>query len=513
MATAAASDTVNRVAGKIPKRDSLLAVHLSAWRLSLLRCIVIAALFVSCGDSADSTVADSGADGDLSTGGTATGGSAVGGTSAGGAGSGGTATGGMSSTGGVESSGGTPPTGGAGPETGGVPSAGGQIAQTEWLPSWATSIQVTEEGNLPGAPPAGGGCDQTCKSYFSGNTVRQFVWPTVSGEEIRIRLSNEKGSVPVEIQKVHVAIAKTAGDPANSNGQIDVATDVALTFNGAASVTIPAGETAWSDAADFHLEKIRLTAITMQLGAQIPDEITGHPGARTTTYFSSGDAVSEEGPSTTTTVDRWYFIDDIEVMAPVDSYAIAILGDSITDGYGVINEFGRWPDALTSALASDVTIGNTRSVLNFGMGANALTTGSDYQDAGVDRFTRDVLGRDKIKWLIVFEAVNDINAGVEAQPIISAYEGIIQQAKAKGILVYGATITPNGQAGVRAQVNDWIRTSGEFDGILDFDAVLRDPNEPNNLAEMYDNDGLHPNLAGYAALGNSVDQTLFYNVR
>jgi lysophospholipase L1-like esterase len=368
-----------------------------------------------------------------------------------------------------------------------------------WLPSWGTTLQSTEPNNLPPA--------------LGDKTLRQFVWPTVSGQEIRIQLSNERGSLPVEIQKVHIAKAKTEGMSGNSAGQIDTATDAAFTFSGMANVTIPAGQTVWSDPLTFNLQEIQLTAVTMQFGAGVPIEITGHPGARTTSYVVAGDAVSQEGLAGAETRDRWYFINTIEVMAPEDALSIAVLGDSITDGYGVLNQFGRWTDVLTLAIQNDPQLADSRSVLNFGMGGNNLTVSGQYQDSGLVRFRRDVLPGDKIKWLIVLEGTNDIiSSAVQAPAIIDAYRQIIQEAHADGILVYGSPITPTNQGSptIRAEVNEWIRTSGEFDQIIDFAATLQDPNDVNAIVPMYNNDGLHPNLAGYDAMGKAVDLSLFH---
>jgi lysophospholipase L1-like esterase len=376
---------------------------------------------------------------------------------------------------------------------------GNEPAQ-EWLPSWATTIQRNELTNVPMTP-------------LPNNTVRQFVWPTVSGQEIRIQLSNQRGSAPVDFQKVHIAKALTTeATPGNSMGQIDTATDLAFTFGGAPSVTIPAGETVWSDPLTFNLEEIKLTAITVQFGANVPLEITGHPGSRTTSYIATGDVVSAQSV-TGETQPRWYFINAIEVMAPANAYAVAVLGDSITDGYGVLETFGRWTDALTTKIQGDAQVADTRSVLNFGMGANNLTVSGDFQDSGVVRFGRDVLPRDKIKWLIVFEGTNDIIfSNVQAPAIIAAYQDIIQRAHADGIIVYGAPITPTnqGNAAIREEVNAWIRTSGEFDAVIDFQPLIGDPNDPNGILALYNNDGLHPNLAGYQAMGNSIDLSLFY---
>lgn len=372
----------------------------------------------------------------------------------------------------------------------------GTAGPLEWVPSWATTIQSTEPNNLPPA--------------LANNTLRQFVWPTLSGQQIRIQLSNEKGSGPVDIQKVHISRALTQGTSGDSAGQIDPTTDVAFSFNGAPNVTIPAGQTVWSDALEFSLEEIQLTSVTMQLGNAVPPEITGHPGSRETSYIVNGDAVTQQGLTGAQTRDRWYFINAIEVMAPSDVSAIALLGDSITDGYGVLNQFARWSDFMTLAIQNDPQIADNRTVLNFGMGANLLTQTGTYQDAGRVRFERDVLTRDKIKWLVVFEGINDINGNVQAQPIIDAYQQIIQLAHEKGILVYGSPITPNGPNAVRNAVNDWIRTSGQFDRVIDFDALIRNPNDVDNIDPMYNNDNLHPNLAGYEAMGNAVDLSLFY---
>jgi lysophospholipase L1-like esterase len=386
--------------------------------------------------------------------------------------------------------------GGTGTDAG-AGDTGGAPAQA-WLPSWATTIQSTEPNNLPPA--------------LNGNTLRQFVWPTVTGREIRIQLSNQKGSTPVDIQKVHIAKALTQADPGNSAGQIDATTDVAFTFAGAPNVTIPVGETVWSDPVAFNLQKVELTAISMQFGATVPPEITGHPGARTTSYIAPGDGVVQQA-ITGETRDRWYFINAIEVMAREDAFAIAVLGDSITDGYGVLNRFGRWTDSLTLAIQNDPQLAEARSVLNFGMGANNLTVSGQYQDSGVVRFGRDVVPRDKIKWLIVLEGTNDIIfSGVQAPAIIAAYQQIIQAAHAEGILVYGSPITPTnqGDAAIRAEVNEWVRTSGEFDQVIDLAAAIGDPSDPNAILPMYDNDGLHPNLAGYEAMGNAVDLSLFH---
>lgn len=369
----------------------------------------------------------------------------------------------------------------------------------EWLPSWATTIQRTEDRNEP--PPLG------------DKTLRQFVWPSYPGQEIRLQLSNERGEAPVEITSVHIARAMPLG-----RGEIDASTDTAFTWEGESSVTIPEGETAWSDPVSFDLEAMEPMAITMHF-ASAPVDVTGHPGARTTSYIADGDVVSAATLSGETR-DRWYFIDAIEVMAPPDANSVAILGDSIADGYGVLNQFARWPDFLNRAISEDETIADRVSVLNFGMGGNCLTAPgeNDDMDSGVVRFERDVLGRaEKIRWLIVFIGVNDmIYCEADADTITAAYQDIIDRSHDAGIAVYGATITPFGSnttgdpLAVRDEVNEWITTSGEFDAVIDFAAMVADPRDPSQLNPPLSNDGLHPNLAGYEVLGNAVDLSLFY---
>jgi lysophospholipase L1-like esterase len=426
-------------------------------------------------------------------------------------GSAGIATGGTTSAGaagslGISGSGGTDAAGGSGGSSAGSAGAaghaggGGAGGGLEWLPSWATTIQGYESSKTDHQPA----------KPLSNNTLRQFVWPTFTGGQVRLQLSNEKGAEALQIQKVHIALAKTASDPANSGGAIDTASDAALTFGGMPGVTIPAGQTAWSDGADFPLQAMKLTAISIQFGTMVPAELTTHPGSRTTSYFMDGDAVAGETPGTGAgTRDRWYFINAIEVMAPADAFALAAVGDSITDGYGIINRFERWTDCLTARIQADATLKNKLSVLNFGMGANNLTSSSVDMDAAKDRFKRDVLTRPKVKWVIVLAGVNDIIAGVQANPIISAYQEMVDGGHAKDIKLFGSPVTPMGENNaIRMSVNQSVRDGGYFDAVIDFDAAIRDPGNANNIAAMYNNDNLHPNAAGYEKMAAAVDLAL-----
>jgi lysophospholipase L1-like esterase len=381
---------------------------------------------------------------------------------------------------------------GSGAGAGGAGGGGGS-GTLEWLPSWATTIQGYESAKADHQPA----------KPLPNNTLRQFVYPTFTGGKVRLQLSNEKGAQPLQIQKVAIALAGSGG------GAIDAASSKPLTFGGMPGTTIAAGQTAWSDGVDFPLEAMKLTAVSIQFGGMVPTELTTHPGSRTTSYFSDGDAVASATPPSPGTRDRWYFINAIEVMAPPDAFALACLGDSITDGYGILNQFQRWTDYLTVRIQADATLKNKVSVLNFGMGANNLTSGTEDMDAGKERFKRDVLTRPKVKWVIVLEGVNDLIGGVQANTIISAYQEIVTGGHMKGIKVFGSPITPRGAAdSVRTTVNQSVMTGGYFDAVVDFDAAIRDAGNPNNIATMYNNDGLHPNAAGYQKMAETVNLAL-----
>jgi lysophospholipase L1-like esterase len=427
------------------------------------------------------------------------GGATAGGTTGGGAGISGSGGGGRA--GGGAGSGGTAGGPAAGGAAGSGAGSGGSPGTLEWLPSWATTIQGYESSKADHQPA----------KPLPNNTLRQFVWPTFSGEHVRLQLSNEKGAQALEITKLAIALAKPSSDAGTGGGAVDTASSKALTFGGMPGTSIPAGQTAWTDGVDFPLEALKLTAVTIQFGAGVPTELTTHPGSRTTSYFSDGDTVDSETPgSGAGTRDRWYFINAIEVMAPADAFALGALGDSITDGYGVLNQFQRWTDYLTLRIQADATLKNKVSVLNFGMGANNLTSSTEDMDAGKDRFKRDVLTRPKVKWVIVLEGVNDINGGVQASAITSAYQEIVTGGHEQGIKIFGSPITPMGSNNsVRTAVNQSVRDGGYFDAVIDFDAAIRDSGNQNNIAAMYDNDGLHPNAAGYEKMAAAVDLGLF----
>jgi len=372
-----------------------------------------------------------------------------------------------------------------------------------WVGTWSTSVQLTEPRNLPPEPG------------LEGNTLRQVVHVSLGGEQLRVRFSNAFGTSPVTLTAAH--IATSLGD-----GAIDTATDRALAFDGRPNVTVPAGGSVTSDAFAFELQSLSDVAVTVRFGAISADTVTGHPGSRTTSYLVEGDAVSDSAMAGASRTDHWYIIAGIDVVDD-DAAAVVTLGNSITDGRGSgTNEQNRWPDELSRRLQANNS--TTRvAVLNAGIGGNCVLRAC-LGPSAVDRFERDVLQQPGTRWLIVLEGVNDIgtaaadSAAAVAQGLIAAYQQMIDAAHARDILVYGATILPFGASfydspeheAARHTVNEWIRTSGALDAVIDLDLALRDPSNPTRLLPAADTgDHLHPNETGHRMMAEAVDLALF----
>ena len=372
-------------------------------------------------------------------------------------------------------------------------------ANSGWVGTWATAQQLTEDANEPPAPG------------LANNTLRQVFQVSIGGARVRLRFSNEYGNAPLTLTKVHCAVS--AG-----GGAITTGTDKALTFAGAASVTLQPKEAVFSDAADFALAPLSKVAVSIQFGA-VPTDITGHPGSRTTSYIQAGDGVASASLNAPATADHWYVLSGLDVMAG-DSRALVILGDSITDGRGsTTNGNDRWPDALAARLQANAATAKI-GVLNQGIGGNAVLSGG-LGPTALARFDGDVLKQSGVRWLIVFEGVNDIGGSTSsttAQSLIDAYKGFVTKARGAGLGVFGATILPfNGNTyystdheAARKTVNDWIRVAGNFDAVIDLDAAVRDPNKLDTLLPAYDQgDHLHLNPTGYKKLADAVDLALF----
>ena len=380
--------------------------------------------------------------------------------------------------------------------------AGIAMAGGHWVGTWGTAPQLVERHNNPPAPG------------LANNSLREIVQVSIGGKKVRLKLTNEFSTEATEIKAVELAIAKTAG----SSSEIDEATTVSLTFNGESGVTIPANGTIISDAVNFKMGDRQNVAITIHYGSASPS-VSGHPGSRTTSYLKEGNTTDFTGAIRT---DHWYSIQTLEVEAPKKAGAIAILGNSITDGRGsTTNEQNRWADVLSRRLLANKATKRV-GVLNMGIGGNCVL-GGGLGPAGVNRYQRDLFGQEGVKWIILFEAVNDLgyarNGVQTAERIIEVYKKIIDEAHQKGIRVFGATITPfkgnnyyseDHEKG-RSTINNWIRTTDLLDGVIDFDQAVRNPQDPEAMQAqfLFENDWLHLNAKGYETMGNSIDLNLF----
>ncbi|MBN1926584.1 MAG: SGNH/GDSL hydrolase family protein [Prolixibacteraceae bacterium] len=364
----------------------------------------------------------------------------------------------------------------------------------KWVGTWSCAPYAASN-NTPPSP------------YLANNTLRQIVRVSIGGDTLRVKFSNITCPTPVTMNSVNIALSKESGGSA-----IDATTLKYLKFNGDESVTMDAHSEVISDPLAFPLTPGMYLAITIYYGeCETSADMTFHYGSRTDSYILTGNQSESETFSGATAVERWYNLNTIEVLTTVSSSAVAVLGNSITDGYGLHGgPKNKWTDFFSQRLLENPATSNV-GVLNLGIGATLLTT------SGVSRFQQDILNQNGLRWIIVFYGVNDINAGVSASKIISACKGLIDQAHAANVLIYGATITPfkghyyfsTSHEAVRQEVNEWIRTPGNFDKCIDFDKIIRDPSDSLKLPEAYSNDWLHPNADGYKLLGESVDLNLF----
>lgn len=365
----------------------------------------------------------------------------------------------------------------------------------KWVGSWSAAPYDVGASNMPPSPG------------LASNSLRQIVRVSIGGDSIRVKFSNGVGTSALTMNAVTVAISPDGKDA------IDASSLKTLTFNGKSSVSIHAAATVTSDPVAFPLKPSARLAITIQYG-QIPSPLTGHVGARGPSYLLAGDKTKATNFSGAATTEHWYTIHAIEVLASANAAAVAVLGNSITDGYGLTGGLqNRWTDVFSEALLANAATSQV-GVLNLGIGGTNVASGTT---GGLSRCKRDILEQNGLRWFVVFYGVNDIGAGASATTIIDAYKQMIADAHAKNVKVYGVTITPFGGNGyysaahetVRSAVNAWIRTVGNFDAVIDFDKVVRNPDDTTSFQASLKNDGLHPNVAGYKALGQSVDLKLF----
>lgn len=407
---------------------------------------------------------------------------------------------------------------------------GSRNTALSWLGTWAASPQPPYENGIS-------------HDGFKNQTVRNIVHTSVGGDTLRVRVSNAFGSKPLTFGRAAIAIqgdtattaAKAGGASSNlANGAVTVAgTSRELTFDGKPSVTIPAGKDAYSDPVSLAVAPQQNLAVSLFAPGE-SGPTTWHQVANQLTYVSNpGDHAADSSAAAFSDSQTSYFwVTEVDVARSSDSSgSVVTLGDSITDGvHSTLDANTRWPDYLARRLL-ELPQGQRESVLDAGISGNRIL--NDSPCCGVkatDRLERDVYSEAGVKDVILLEGINDIgfsqlddsqtkpHTNVSADQIIAGMKRIIQRTHEKGLKIYGGTLTPfkgvdyYSKAGEkkREAVNDFIRNSGQFDGVIDFDAATRDPANPNRLLPVYDSgDHLHPNSKGYEAMANAIDPTLF----
>jgi len=400
--------------------------------------------------------------------------------------------------------------------------ADANASRQAWIGTWATAAQP----NMPGAIQS-----------FRNQTLRLIVHTSAGGTKARIKISNTYGDQPLVIGAAHIARRTDGAD-------IDPGSDRTLNFGGQSSATIPARSIVVSDPVELDVPPLSDLAVSLFLPTAT-EAATVHILAKQTSYISpeTGDACAAVKFPIAKKIHTWPFLSGVDVAATPGAFAIVAFGSSLTDGDGSTTDTnGRYPDVLAERLQKDGE--RNAGVLNAGIIGNRLLSDSPNQagspfgaalgESGLARFDRDVLEQAGVMYVIVGVGVNDIafpgsltpaKDMLRSEDVIAGYRQLIARAHAKGVRIIGSTnpafensflkdppvtfYTPEKEA-VRQKVNEWIRTSGEFDGVIDFDAVVRDPRHPTQILPAYDSgDHLHPNNAGYAASGNAVPLSLF----
>jgi lysophospholipase L1-like esterase len=339
---------------------------------------------------------------------------------------------------------------------------------------------------------------------------------SIGGDMVRVRFSNLYGTSPLLIGAAEVAQTLKGADIVAGTGK-------ALTFHGAPSVSIPAGALAVSDPIPFKFAPLSDLTVSFYLPSP-SGPVTEHQLGNATSYHAQGNVVSNASLDAPATLTSWEYLNGIDTLAAAGAGAVITIGDSITDGAkSTLDTNQRWPDELARRLQADPKYRNL-AVLNEGISGNQILRDGAGPNA-LARFDRDVIAQNGGKYLLILEGINDIgrlhnypDSGLTAADLISALNQMIVRAHAHGIAVIGCTLTPyhgagyyteNGEA-IRKAVNDWIRNSGAFDGVVDLEAAVRDPNHPDTFLPADDpGDHLHPNDAGYKAMGDAIDLKLF----
>lgn len=381
------------------------------------------------------------------------------------------------------------------------------VGESAWVTSWAASPQVP----IPGTPAAAG---------FDNQTVRNIVFTSTGGDAVRLVLTNVFGTTPLQVGDVTVAVAGTGA--AVAPGTVHQ-----VTVGGSTSFEIPPGAQVLSDPVAMPVPSLQDLAVSVYLPGQT-GAATIHSDAQQVNWVSgTGDHAADTGAGGfTTQTQSWFYVSALIVSSPRTAGTVVAFGDSITDGFrSTVGANARWPNDLARRL--DALGGLTMSVADQGISGNRVL--NDALCCGVNaeaRFDRDALDQPGVRDIIVLEGINDFGfsavppnpvidpvTDVSAAQVIAGYEQLIAQAHARGLKIFGATLLPFKGAGYytaagetkREAVNTWIRTSGAFDGVIDFDKLMGDPADPETLNPAWDSgDHLHPNDAGYQAMADAV---------
>ena len=378
----------------------------------------------------------------------------------------------------------------------------GAVTGNHWVGTWATAQQPVVRSFMP------------YNNNMSGRSVRQIVKVSIGGKQLRLELSNELSREPLVIRSVYIAHG-------TDSCAIEPSSAKYLKFNGNYNTVIPAGKSRFSDALTFDLQPLEKLAITINYD-KAPRIPTVHMGSRTTSYILRGVSTPKTSFDKAFREDHWFNIAAIDVF-DLTAKSIAIIGNSITDGKNSTNNAqNRWPDILSESLQKKHGVTDV-GILNLGIGNNRVTLTGGFGFMARKRFDHDILLQRGVRTVVIFEGVNDIGATpnnkVEAvtNDLIQSYEEMIRKAKERNLRVFLGTISPFKGAGyysasheaMRQKLNQWIRSQREkVDGILDFDELLRDPNEPERLQKQWQSDWLHPNPEGYRAMGEYAAEVI-----
>jgi lysophospholipase L1-like esterase len=394
---------------------------------------------------------------------------------------------------------------------GGGRGAGGQ-APTPGAAQPPAAAAAAIPAPAPAAPVAG---------TLNNQTARMIVRTSIGGSRVRVEFSNAFGTAPLDMGAAHIAIR-------GQDSAIIAGSDRPLLFNGKPAARVLPGAVLLSDPVDLVVPRLGDLAISVYVPGD-SGRASQHSQALHTTYIATGDTTGQMEMADARTTAAWYWISSVDVMAPADAGAIVAFGDSITDGTtSTVNANRSWPSLLAERLMTNPATSNL-SVLNLGIAGNRVL-GDGAGVSALARFDRDVLSQPGVKYLMILEGINDMNGAgrggatqgatpagpaLTADDLIGAMKQMIERAHTHGIKAIGCTLTPYGNAtdaveALRQALNQFIRTGGAFDGMVDFDKVIQDPNDPRQFRQGYNNtDKLHPNDAGYKAMADAVDLSMF----